>query len=258
MARRAASTHGLDAEYDWAAGKLPHSAVEHVCRLARLLRAQWELGHVLVVGEAGSGRHALLALACATLGVSMKVLQRLRIVTAGVSGGRSLTGQFHDARRFPSTRWYPVPVAPVRRWGLGFVRRSRAIFCRAVCPNLNVTRRNCFCIAVGAVGPRRAAARHCCAERHAGRRTARRRTADGGGDAGGAAVRGEQPHQGGHLAAGAVRGSGGAHGLGRVRGGAAPAAGRQRPAWLGMLPSLLTGDSSFSRGGILSRLHHTH
>jgi hypothetical protein len=33
-----------------------------------------------------------------------------------------------------------------RRWGLGFVHHSRAIFCRAV-PNLSVTIRN-FCIAV--------------------------------------------------------------------------------------------------------------
>jgi hypothetical protein len=32
-----------------------------------------------------------------------------RIVTLGISGGRSLTGPLRDARRFPSTRWYPVP-----------------------------------------------------------------------------------------------------------------------------------------------------
>jgi hypothetical protein len=37
--------------------------------------------------------------------------KELRIVTFGISGGRSLTGPFRDARRFPSTRWYPVPEA---------------------------------------------------------------------------------------------------------------------------------------------------
>ena len=34
--------------------------------------------------------------------------KRLRIVTLGISGWRSLTRPFRDARRFPSTRWYPV------------------------------------------------------------------------------------------------------------------------------------------------------
>jgi hypothetical protein len=33
---------------------------------------------------------------------------KLRIVTCGISGGRSLTRPFRDACRFPSTRWYPV------------------------------------------------------------------------------------------------------------------------------------------------------
>jgi hypothetical protein len=36
----------------------------------------------------------------------------------GISGGRALTGPFRDARRFPSTRWYPVPGAT--RTPLGF------------------------------------------------------------------------------------------------------------------------------------------
>jgi hypothetical protein len=36
---------------------------------------------------------------------------KLRIVTVGISGGVSLTRLFRDARRFPSTRWYPVPRA---------------------------------------------------------------------------------------------------------------------------------------------------
>jgi hypothetical protein len=38
-------------------------------------------------------------------------MHKLRIVTVGISGGRSLTGPLRDARRFPSTRLYPVPGA---------------------------------------------------------------------------------------------------------------------------------------------------
>jgi hypothetical protein len=45
-------------------------------------------------------------------------MQKLRIVTLGISGGRSLTTPLRDARRFPSTRWYPVPGAT--RTTLGF------------------------------------------------------------------------------------------------------------------------------------------
>jgi hypothetical protein len=45
--------------------------------------------------------------------------KKLRIATLGISGGRSLTGPFRDARRFPSTRWYPVPVATRTPSGLG-------------------------------------------------------------------------------------------------------------------------------------------
>jgi hypothetical protein len=41
----------------------------------------------------------------------LTAMKRLRIVTVGISGGRSLTGPLRDARRFPSTRWYPVPRA---------------------------------------------------------------------------------------------------------------------------------------------------
>jgi hypothetical protein len=42
---------------------------------------------------------------------SYTAMQKLQIVTLGISGGRSLTGPFRDARRLPSTRWYPVPRA---------------------------------------------------------------------------------------------------------------------------------------------------
>jgi hypothetical protein len=44
-------------------------------------------------------------------------------------------------RRPPISLYTMIPL--VRRWGLGFVHRSRAIFCRAV-PNLSVTIRTCF------------------------------------------------------------------------------------------------------------------
>jgi hypothetical protein len=67
--------------------------------------------------------------------------------------GRSLTGPLRDARRFPSTRWYPAPGATRTTLGFGFVHRSRAIFCRAV-PNPKVTIRNFF-IAVHLGEPRR-------------------------------------------------------------------------------------------------------
>jgi hypothetical protein len=69
-------------------------------------------------------------------------MQKLRIVTLGISGARSLTGPLRDDRRFPSTRWYPVPGAT--RTTLEFVHHSRTIIlCRGV-PNLSVTIRNFF------------------------------------------------------------------------------------------------------------------
>ena len=76
--------------------------------------------------------------------------KKLRIVALGTSGGRSAHAALRDAHRFPSTRWYLYRGLRVRRWGLGFVHHSRAIFCRAV-PNLNVTIRNLF-IAVRRTG----------------------------------------------------------------------------------------------------------
>jgi hypothetical protein len=76
----------------------------------------------------------------------MQRMKELRIVPVGISGGRSLTRLLRDARRFPSTRWYPVPGATRTPLGLGFVHHSRAIVCLAV-PNLSVTIRN-FCNAV--------------------------------------------------------------------------------------------------------------
>jgi hypothetical protein len=71
-------------------------------------------------------------------------IKKLRIVTLGIPGGRWLTRPLRDARRFPSTRWYPYRRPNVRRWSLGFVHRSRTILCRAV-PNLIALRFRHFC-----------------------------------------------------------------------------------------------------------------
>jgi hypothetical protein len=71
----------------------------------------------------------------------------LRIVALGVSGGGSLTGPFRDARRFPSTRWYPVPggyAYDVGVWDLSIVQGAFSV---APCQTLRVTIRD-FCIAV--------------------------------------------------------------------------------------------------------------
>jgi hypothetical protein len=40
-------------------------------------------------------------------------------VTLGISGGGSLTGPLRGARRFPSTRWYPVPETTRTTSGFG-------------------------------------------------------------------------------------------------------------------------------------------
>jgi hypothetical protein len=73
--------------------------------------------------------------------------EKLRIVTGGISGGGSLTGPLRDARRFPSTRWFPVPggyAYDVGVWDLSIVQGPFSV---APVPNLKVTIRN-FCIAV--------------------------------------------------------------------------------------------------------------
>jgi hypothetical protein len=48
---------------------------------------------------------------CGPPSVTHTAMHKLRIVTLGISGGRWLTRPLHDARRFASTRWYPVPGA---------------------------------------------------------------------------------------------------------------------------------------------------
>jgi hypothetical protein len=73
--------------------------------------------------------------------------QKLRIVTVGISGGRSLTGPLRDACRFPSTRWYPVPGATRTTLGFGICPSFKGPFSVAPCqPSLSVTIRH-FCIA---------------------------------------------------------------------------------------------------------------
>jgi hypothetical protein len=67
-----------------------------------------------------------------------------KIVTLGISGGRS-RGLYATPADFARRDGTSYRRLCVRRWGLGFVHRSRAIFCRAV-PNPSVTIRN-VCIA---------------------------------------------------------------------------------------------------------------
>jgi hypothetical protein len=79
----------------------------------------------------------------AQVSAALTAMEKWRIVTGGVPGGRSLTGPFRDARRFTSTRSTPYRGRHEKRgvWGC-----SRTILCRPV-PNLSDTIRN-FCIAV--------------------------------------------------------------------------------------------------------------
>jgi hypothetical protein len=58
--------------------------------------------------------------------------KELRIVTVGISGGRSLTRRFATPADFPLHDCSPYSHVHVRREGLGFVHRSRAISCRSV------------------------------------------------------------------------------------------------------------------------------
>jgi hypothetical protein len=60
----------------------------------------------------------------------------MRIVTLGISGGRSLTRPFRDARRFPSTRLQPVVnmyTYAARVWDLSIVQGPLSV---APCPTL--------------------------------------------------------------------------------------------------------------------------
>jgi hypothetical protein len=49
----------------------------------------------------------------------LQAMKKLRIVTLGISRGRSLTRPLSDARRFRSTRWYLVPEATRTTLGFG-------------------------------------------------------------------------------------------------------------------------------------------
>jgi hypothetical protein len=80
-------------------------------------------------------------------------MQKLRIVTLGISGGRWLTRPFRDAADSPLQDCSPYSHVHVRRESVGFVHRSRAILCRPV-PNPNGTIR--CCVAVRYARPRSA------------------------------------------------------------------------------------------------------
>jgi hypothetical protein len=63
--------------------------------------------------------HSASSLHAARAHVSRTAMRKLRIVACGISGGRSLTRPLRDARRFPSTQWYPVPGATRTTLGFG-------------------------------------------------------------------------------------------------------------------------------------------
>jgi hypothetical protein len=78
----------------------------------------------------------------------------VQLVSIGVWGEGSLTGPLplrDESRLCPLHDGTCTGGYALRRWGVGFVHRSRAVFCRAV-PNPNVTIRN-FCVAVGEPPP---------------------------------------------------------------------------------------------------------
>jgi hypothetical protein len=53
---------------------LPHGAVHHVVRITRILKFQWECGHLLLIGRAGSRRSLQLKLAAHVLGMATQGL----------------------------------------------------------------------------------------------------------------------------------------------------------------------------------------
>jgi hypothetical protein len=66
---------------------------------------------------------------------SRTAMEKSRIVAVGISGGGSLTGPLRDARRFPSTRWFPVPEGyayAVGVWDLSIIQGPSRAICRAV------------------------------------------------------------------------------------------------------------------------------
>jgi hypothetical protein len=82
----------------------------------------------------------------------------------GFGWGECSRGRFATPADFPRHDCSPYRGLRVRRWGLGFFRRSRAFFCRAV-PNLSVTIRKLFSIACRCGSARRPPWRRCCATR---------------------------------------------------------------------------------------------
>jgi hypothetical protein len=87
-------------------------------------------------GGGGGGTHARVlpgAAGAATAAAQQRCKQELRIVTRGVSGGRSLTRPLRDARRFHSTRWYLVPGATrtPRKFGICLSSKDHSLSRRA-------------------------------------------------------------------------------------------------------------------------------
>jgi hypothetical protein len=74
---------------------------------------------------------------------AMPAMNKLRLATGFRVEDRS-RGRYATPVDFPLHDTSTYRGLRVRRWGLGFVHRSRTIFCRAV-PNLSVTVRD-FCI----------------------------------------------------------------------------------------------------------------
>jgi hypothetical protein len=66
--------------------------------------------------------------AAAQVRSALQRMQKWRIVTLGASGGRSLTGPLRDDRRFPSTRWLPIPGATRKTLGSGICTSFKGHF----------------------------------------------------------------------------------------------------------------------------------
>jgi hypothetical protein len=112
-----------------------HVCVRHTHLLQRWDKHSWFRGPP--VREQGVASRHCTCVSVIPPPASYDAKTQLVKLVQGFRDGRSPTRPFRDARGFPSTRWYRG--LHVRRWGLGFVHRSRAILCRAV-PNPRVTR----------------------------------------------------------------------------------------------------------------------
>jgi hypothetical protein len=71
-------------------------------------------------------------------------MERLRIVTLGIPGGESLTGRYATPADFLLHDGTPYRRLRVRRWGLGFVHRSRGHSLSPLCQTFCVPIRNFY------------------------------------------------------------------------------------------------------------------